>query len=67
MGIWVKNNYKLRGLIENLARAEFRRSRDPMKVILWYIALNKKNILLGLFKTDTRYERVYHFLSNDFT
>lgn len=54
-------------MIENVAKMEFRKNRNPMEVILYYIALNKKNILLGLLKIDDKYKRVLEFLARDFS
>jgi len=54
-------------MIENVAKMEFRKNRNPMDVILYYIALNKRNILLGLLKIDDKYKRILEFLARDFS
>ena len=35
--------------------------------MLLYLALGRKAVLLGLFQTDKKYERIYRFMSRDFT
>ncbi|KAK6462192.1 regulator of V-ATPase [Scheffersomyces coipomensis] len=57
-------------LIESAARNEFSDSRDPSgRVSLFYLALRKKQILLGLWRNVTHSEKqkMLAFLSNDFT
>jgi hypothetical protein len=36
IGVWLKSPLKLKKLIEELALNEFRKSREPKKVALWY-------------------------------
>ena len=66
-GVWIKNEIKLRQIVEGWARTIFRKNRDPQEVTLWYLILGKKNILLGLYKSDIQQQKIYEFLSNDFS
>lgn len=66
MGIWVTSVTRLRNMIENVVKNEYRKNRDPQSVTLWYLALNKKNILLGLFKVNAEVKKIYEFISRDF-
>lgn len=66
---WV-NNFKLLEIIESIARNEFSQSRDPLGLVsLLYTTLNKKQILIGLWRTTSHKERdkMLKFLNNDFT
>ena len=65
-GIWIQNPTRLKQLVEGLSRRDFRENRDAQAVTLWYLALNKKNLLLGLYKADPQASKIYAFISNDF-
>ncbi|CAG9327571.1 unnamed protein product [Blepharisma stoltei] len=67
MGIWLKSIWKLKAMVENIAKNEFRANKDPKTVSLWYLILGKKNILLGLYKNDYQNQKIYSFLQNDFS
>lgn len=66
MGIWIKNQLKLKKMIEDIAMNDYRKNRDPKNIALWYMALGKKNILTELFKKDPAQARIYNFMRNDF-
>lgn len=66
---WV-DDLKLMTIMEQCVRYQFSELRDPLGVILLiYLAIRKKQILLGLWKTVLHPEKVkmVKFLSNDFT
>ncbi|EGV63156.1 regulator of (H+)-ATPase in vacuolar membrane [Yamadazyma tenuis] len=66
---WI-DNYKLLEIVENIAKNEFNNERDPSGIVsLLYMALNKKNILVGLWRTTSHKERqkILAFLAHDFT
>lgn len=66
---WV-NNFKLLEIVETYIKNEFNQTRDPSGLIsLIYVTLNKKQLLLGLWRTVTHKDRdkMLKFLSNDFT
>lgn len=65
---WV-DDQKLMSIMEQCVRYQFSELRDPLGVILLiYLALRKKQILLGLWKTVLHPEKtkMVKFLSNDF-
>lgn len=65
---WV-NNFKLLEIVENYIRNEFNQTRDPSGLIsLIYITLNKKQLLIGLWRTVNHKDKdkLLKFLSNDF-
>lgn len=66
---WVKT-HRLINVIEQVARTEFSNTRDPSgRLSLLYLALRKKQILIGLWKTVSHPEqqKMLKFLSNDFS
>lgn len=65
---WV-NNEKLLEIIEQIIKSQFSDSRDPSGLIsLIYLTLNRKQVLLGLWKIVNHKEKgkMVKFLSNDF-
>ena len=54
-------------LIERLAINQYKLKRSPVDCMMFYIALNKLGVLLGLMKTNSKYEQIYILLSSDFT
>lgn len=71
--IWLKENSKLRALIDRVAKTEYKLGGDDFgkasraeKTAPWYIMLGKKNILCTLYKAEPAYKRVYELLLNDF-
>lgn len=55
--IWVKDSGKLKQLVENVAKNEYRLAGDDFnkssraeKSAIWYILINKKHTLMNLYK-----------------
>ncbi|MCP8716651.1 MAG: hypothetical protein M5E90_04445 [Asgard group archaeon] len=66
---WTKTA-TLTTIIEQMARNEFSDCRDPSgKISLFYLALKKKQILIGLWRTvhHAEQQKMLKFLNNDFT
>ncbi|KAI5959053.1 RAV1 [Candida pseudojiufengensis] len=66
---WIKTP-RLIKLIESIARNEFSESQDPSGLVsLFYLALRKKQILLGLWKIVNHQDKtkMIKFLNNDFS
>jgi hypothetical protein len=65
IGWWVKNPQRLRLLIERVAKCAFQTRQDPLDAAMFYLAMKKKGVLCGLFKTvkDTK---MADFFKNDF-
>jgi len=64
--IWYDNMEKITGYIETIARNEYRKTRDPYSATLWYVLLNKKNVLLTLCGRDEKFKAVAEFLKRNF-
>ncbi|CAB4445912.1 unnamed protein product [Rhizophagus irregularis] len=70
--LWLRSNESVRQQMENVARNHYmsKEERDPTDCSLFYMALRKKKLLLGLWKTaNTHREQaiMLKFLINDFT
>lgn len=72
--VWLKENSRLRQLVEKVAKAEYKIAGDDFgkaskaeKTAPWYIMLNKKNILMTLYKAEPANKKIYELLMNDFT
>ncbi|KAG5878732.1 hypothetical protein JTB14_000166 [Gonioctena quinquepunctata] len=66
VGWWIRNLNLLKQCVQVLAKAAFQADQDPMDAALYYIALNKKNLLWGLYRSK-RDERMTAFFSNNFS
>ncbi|XP_050512359.1 dmX-like protein 1 isoform X3 [Diabrotica virgifera virgifera] len=66
VGWWIRNLNLLKTCVQVLAKASFQVNQDPMDAALYYLALNKKNLLWGLYRSK-RDERMTAFFSNNFT
>jgi len=66
IGLWLRSSTDLQKRIERLAKAQFLQRRDPHDCALMYMALNRKSVLLGLFKT-VKDKKLVEFLARDFT
>jgi len=62
---WVRNNNVLRKLVETLAKAAFQKENDPLDAALFYLAMKKKSLVWGLFRSK-RDEKMTQFFKNDF-
>lgn len=68
--VYWADEHRLKSLVEAVARTEFANTRDPTgRVLVLYLAIKKKQILLGLWRTVTHAEKdkVSKFLANDFS
>lgn len=66
IGWWVRSVSILKTLVERMAKSSFEQKRDPLDAALFYLALRKKNVLWGLFRSvdDTK---MMEFFKRDFT
>ena len=55
-GWWIRNINLLRRTIEKVAKTAFQAKKDPLDAALFYLAMKKKNLLWGLFRSvdDTK-------------
>ena len=62
---WVRSNTVLRKLVEKLAKAAFQKENNPLDAALFYLAMKKKSLVWGLYRSQ-RDETMTKFFSNDF-
>ena len=51
VGWWLKSPTVLKNLAEQIAKYAFQSNNDPLDAALFYLAMKKKGVLWGLFKT----------------
>ncbi|PON42363.1 WD repeat containing protein [Parasponia andersonii] len=68
VGFWFTNAAQLRAKMEKLARLQYLKKKDPKDCALLYIALNRIQVLVGLFKIskDEKDKPLVGFLSRNF-
>ncbi|KAJ4728093.1 Transducin family protein/WD-40 repeat protein [Melia azedarach] len=68
VGFWFTNVTQLRTRMEKLARLQYLKKKDPKDCALLYIALNRIQVLAGLFKIskDEKDKPLVGFLSRNF-
>ncbi|XP_045501506.1 dmX-like protein 2 [Colias croceus] len=64
VGWWIRGDL-LRICVEKLARASYMAKQDPMDAALYYLAMKKKTLLWGLFRSN-HHDKMTAFFSNDF-
>ena len=62
---WIRSTALLRRLVEQLARAAFLKNNDPLDAGVFYMALNKKAVICGLYRT-IKDERMHQFFQRNF-
>eukprot|EP00042_Codosiga_hollandica_P058321 m.877288 g.877288 ORF g.877288 m.877288 type:complete len:2495 (-) comp59827_c0_seq4:2423-9907(-) len=65
IGYWLVSQDQLKKFVEKIAQLRFQSTQDPLKSSLFYLALRKKNVLWGLFKTKADI-RMSTFFGNNF-
>ncbi|KAL2088919.1 hypothetical protein ACEWY4_015818 [Coilia grayii] len=66
VGWWIRNINTLRRMVEKVAKAAFQRNSDPLDAALFYLAMKKKAVLWGLFRSQHD-EKMTQFFSHNFT
>lgn len=66
VGWWLRNNTLLRQCIEKLAKSAYQAKQDPMDAALYYIAMKKKSLVWGLYRSR-RDEKMTTFFGNNFS
>ncbi|KAI9090375.1 hypothetical protein K1719_028710 [Acacia pycnantha] len=68
IGFWFANVPQLRSRMEKLARAQYLKNKNPKDCALLYVALNRTQVLVGLFKIskDEKDKPLVGFLSRNF-
>ncbi|XP_022542730.2 dmX-like protein 2 isoform X3 [Astyanax mexicanus] len=65
VGWWIRNINTLRRMVEKVAKAAFQRNNDPLDAALFYLAMKKKAVLWGLFRSQHD-EKMTQFFSHNF-
>ncbi|XP_029426227.1 dmX-like protein 1 isoform X4 [Nannospalax galili] len=52
VGWWVRNTRILRKCIEKVAKAAFHRNNDPLDASIFYLAMKKKAVIWGLYRSQ---------------
>ncbi|KAM8876088.1 dmX-like protein 2 isoform 2-T2 [Synchiropus picturatus] len=66
VGWWIRNINTLRKMVEKLGKAAFQRNNDPLDAALFYLAMKKKAVLWGLFRSQHD-EKMTTFFKNNFS
>ncbi|XP_065107376.2 dmX-like protein 2 isoform X2 [Paramisgurnus dabryanus] len=66
VGWWIRNINTLRRMVEKVAKAAFQRNNDPLDAALFYLAMKKKAVLWGLFRSQHD-EKMTQFFSHNFS
>ncbi|NXG45071.1 DMXL1 protein, partial [Psilopogon haemacephalus] len=66
IGWWVRNIHSLRKCIEKVAKAAFQRNNDPLDAAIFYLAMRKKAVIWGLYRSQ-KDTKMTQFFGNNFT
>nr|KAG5690690.1 hypothetical protein BaRGS_013476 [Batillaria attramentaria] len=66
VGWWVTNTTILRQMTEQVAKQAFQSRKDPLDSAIFYMAMKKKNVLWGLYRSVNN-QRMSDFFKHDFT
>lgn len=65
VGYWLKNINTLRRCVEKLAKCAYQLKQDPLDAAIYYLAMKKKSLVWGLFRSK-RDEKMTTFFGNNF-
>ncbi|CAH1252609.1 DMXL2 [Branchiostoma lanceolatum] len=67
VGWWLRNNNTLRTTMEKVAKAAFQNKNEPMDAALYYMAMKKKTLVWGLFRSvkDRKMMDFFHHNFNE--
>ncbi|XP_076053753.1 rabconnectin-3 alpha isoform X2 [Oratosquilla oratoria] len=65
VGWWVRNNSVLAKCMQKVAKAAFQVKNDPLDAAIYYLAMKKKSLVWGLFRSIND-RRMTDFFSNNF-
>ncbi|XP_076027939.1 dmX-like protein 2 isoform X1 [Genypterus blacodes] len=65
VGWWIRNINTLRKMVEKLGKTAFQRHNDPLDAALFYLAMKKKAVLWGLFRSQHD-EKMTTFFKHNF-
>ncbi|KAM9392555.1 dmX-like protein 1 isoform 2-T2 [Pholidichthys leucotaenia] len=64
VGWWLRSTNKLRRCIEKVAKASFQRNNDPLDAAIFYLALKKKTVVWGLYRSQKNVKMTEFFHNN---
>ncbi|KAF6730085.1 DmX-like protein 1 [Oryzias melastigma] len=64
LGWWLRSTDKLRRCIEKVAKAAFQKSNDPLDAAIFYLALKKKAVVWGLYRSQKNVKMTEFFRNN---
>ncbi|XP_017267791.1 dmX-like protein 1 isoform X2 [Kryptolebias marmoratus] len=64
VGWWLRSTNKLRRCIEKVAKASFQRNNDPLDAAIFYLALKKKAVVWGLYRSQKNVKMTAFFHNN---
>ncbi|XP_041373660.1 dmX-like protein 2 isoform X2 [Gigantopelta aegis] len=65
-GWWITNISELKRCIEKVAKVAFQAKKDPLDAAIFYMAMKKKMVLWGLYRSVEN-KKMMDFFRNDFT
>uniref|UniRef100_A0A8C4NXN1 Dmx like 1 n=1 Tax=Dicentrarchus labrax TaxID=13489 RepID=A0A8C4NXN1_DICLA len=66
VGWWLRSTNKLRRCIEKVARASLQRNNDPLDAAIFYLAMKKKAVVWGLYRSQKN-AKMTEFFRNNFS
>ncbi|XP_060890288.1 dmX-like protein 2 isoform X5 [Labrus mixtus] len=66
VGWWIRNINTLRKIVEKIGKAAFQRHNDPLDAALFFLAMKKKAVLWGLFRSQHD-DKMTQFFKNNFS
>ncbi|XP_061596191.1 dmX-like protein 2 isoform X2 [Cololabis saira] len=66
VGWWIRNINTLRKMVEKVGKAAFQRNNEPLDAALFFLAMKKKAVLWGLFRSQHD-EKMTQFFKNNFS
>ncbi|KAI3372724.1 hypothetical protein L3Q82_023186 [Scortum barcoo] len=66
VGWWLRSTNKLRRCIEKVARASLQRNNDPLDAAIFYLAMKKKAVVWGLYRSQKN-AKMTDFFRNNFS
>ncbi|XP_048835403.1 dmX-like protein 1 isoform X1 [Brienomyrus brachyistius] len=66
VGWWLRSSSRLRRCMEKVAKAAFQRNNDPLDAAIFYLAMKKKAVVWGLYRSQQNV-KMTAFFSNNFS
>uniref|UniRef100_A0A3Q3KCG5 RAVE complex protein Rav1 C-terminal domain-containing protein n=1 Tax=Monopterus albus TaxID=43700 RepID=A0A3Q3KCG5_MONAL len=64
VGWWLRSINKLRRCIEKVAKASFQKTNDPLDAAIFYLAMKKKAVVWGLYRSQKNAKMTAFFHNN---